>query len=220
MPRLLTPGRAKPRAPTSDTSSPVDAGHLCACLYLPPVRAGPLTAGHQLAERHSAHRTTWPSPWPPLSPAADAIGLHRPPGWPAQCSGRSMVPAVRIMPLPDVTSVDGPMTRSGWTPFMVSGFPAFPKATIRPSRMPTSALMTPQWSKMTAPVITRSGVPSARVAADWPIDSRTDLPPPNTASSPPPQRSSSISMKCWYPPVGCGPRWWDRTRPRTRRVES
>ena len=35
---------------------------------------------------------------------------------------------------------------------------------MRPSRMPTSALMIPQWSRMTAPVMTVSGAPSARVA--------------------------------------------------------
>src|SRR5687768_5401261 len=79
-------------------------------------------------------------------------------------------------------------------PSMVSGLPALPSATIRPSRIPTSAFTTPQWSSTTAPVITRSGVPSARVARDWPIDSRIDLPPPKTASSPPTQRSSSTSM--------------------------
>src|SRR5882757_3304714 len=45
--------------------------------------------------------------------------------------------------------------------------------------------------------MTRSGVPSARVAIDWPIDSRITLPPPNTASSPgvgPAARSSVTSM--------------------------
>src|SRR6195952_760116 len=51
---------------------------------------------------------------------------------------------------------------------------------------------------MTTPVITVSGAPSARVARDWPIDSRSTLPPPKTASSParpgPPLRSSVISM--------------------------
>src|SRR6185437_3665543 len=47
---------------------------------------------------------------------------------------------------------------------------------------------------MTAPVMTRSGVPSARVDLDWPIDSRITLPPPKTASSPPAHRSCSTSM--------------------------
>ena len=53
---------------------------------------------------------------------------------------QSMPPAVRMRPLPAITSVDGPTTRSGWTPGMVSGLPALPIALIRPSRMPTSAL--------------------------------------------------------------------------------
>src|ERR1700722_6968175 len=110
-----------------------------------------------------------------------------------------MPPAVRIKPLPAMTSVDGPMTSPGVTPSMMSGLPALPSATIRPSRMPMSALITPQWSSTTAPVMTRSGVPSARVATDWPIDSRMTLPPPKMASSPasgpgPPQRSSVTSI--------------------------
>ncbi len=111
-----------------------------------------------------------------------------------KCTWQSIAPAVRIRPLPAMISVLGPMTRSGWTPSMVSGLPALPSATIRPSRMPMSAFTMPQWSSTTAPVMTVSGVPSARVAADWPIDSRITLPPPNTASSPPAHRSCSISM--------------------------
>ncbi len=68
---------------------------------------------------------------------------------------------------------------------------------MRPSRTPTSALTTPQWSSTTAPVITRSGAPSALVRADWPIDSRITLPPPKSTSSPdaaPRLRSSVTSM--------------------------
>ena len=111
---------------------------------------------------------------------------------------QSIAPAVRILPLPASTSVDGPITRSGCTPSIVSGLPALPSATIRPSLMPTSALTIPQWSSTTAPVITRSGAPCAAVRSDWPMDSRMTLPPPKTASSParpgPPDRSSSISM--------------------------
>ena len=57
---------------------------------------------------------------------------------------QSMAPAVRILPLPAMISVEAPITRSGWTPSMVSGLPALPSATIRPSRIPTSALMIPQ----------------------------------------------------------------------------
>jgi len=109
----------------------------------------------------------------------------------------STAPAVRILPLPAMISVPGPMTRPGWTPSMVSGLPALPSATIRPSRMPMSALTMPQWSSTTAPVMIVSGAPSARVARDWPIDSRMTLPPPKTTSSPgsgPALRSCSISM--------------------------
>lgn len=112
-----------------------------------------------------------------------------------KCTWASMAPAVRIRPLPEITSVSGPMTSSGCTPSMVSGLPALPSAVIRPSRMPTSALTTPQWSSTTAPVITVSGAPSARLVRAWPIDSRITLPPPNTASSPPRLRSSSTSMR-------------------------
>src|SRR5271170_1841744 len=136
---------------------------------------------------------------PPISvviPAASATGICC---GAIRCTWVSMPPAVRIMPLPERISVDGPMTSSGVTPSMVSGLPALPRATIRPSRMPMSALITPQWSSTTAPVMTRSGVPSARVTTDWPIDSRMTLPPPKIASSPasgpgPPQRSSVTSI--------------------------
>ena len=60
------------------------------------------------------------------------------------CTWLSMPPAVRIMPLPARISVDGPITSAGSTPSIVSGLPALPSATIRPSRMPMSALITPQ----------------------------------------------------------------------------
>ena len=65
-----------------------------------------------------------------------------------------------------------------------------PRATIRPSRSPTSARTTPHQSRTIAFVITVSSAPCARVRGDCAIDSRIDLPPPNTASSPPAVRSS------------------------------
>ena len=137
-----------------------------------------------------------PPPISVVTPAARATGICC---GAIRCTWLSMPPAVRIRPLPARISVDGPMTSSGVTPSMVSGLPALPRATIRPSRTPTSALITPQWSRITAPVMTRSGVPWARVATDWPIDSRMTLPPPKIASSPasrpgPPQRSSVTSI--------------------------
>ena len=79
---------------------------------------------------------------------------------------QSIAPAVRILPLPAMISVDGPITSAGSTPSIVSGLPALPMPTMRPSRMPTSALTTPQWSSTTAPVITVSGAPSTRRRVD------------------------------------------------------
>ena len=65
---------------------------------------------------------------------------------------------------------------------MMSGLPALPMARIRPSLMPMSALTMPQWSTISALVMTRSGTSVA--VADWPMPSRMTLPPPNVTSSP------------------------------------
>ena len=133
----------------------------------------------------------------------------------------SMAPAVRIRPLPAMTSVSGPITRSGWTPSMVSGLPALPMPVIRPSRMPTSALTMPQWSRTTAPVMTVSGVPSARrgarlahgladhlaAAEDRLVAGESGA----AADGPPRSRSADRCRR-----AGCGRRWWARTGRRTR----
>ncbi len=74
---------------------------------------------------------------PPPSASGSCVGE-------IMCTWQSMPPAVRISPLPAITSVDGPITRSGWTPSMMSGLPALPIAVIRPSRTPRSALTMPQ----------------------------------------------------------------------------
>jgi hypothetical protein len=93
----------------------------------------------------------------------------------------SMPPAVTIMPSPAMISVAPPIAivTPGWT----SGLPALPIAAIRPSLMPMSALTMPQWSTMTAFVMTVS-ITSARTRCDWPMPSRITLPPPNFTSSP------------------------------------
>ena len=72
----------------------------------------------------------------------------------------SIAPAVRMRPSPAMASVPGPttMSTSGW----MSGLPALPMPAIRPSRKPKSALMMPQWSRISALVITvvdRTGEP-------------------------------------------------------------
>ena len=68
----------------------------------------------------------------------------------------SMPPAVTILPSPAMISVPGPITIRGSTPLCVSGLPDLPTATIRPSLMPMSPLTIPQWSMITALVMTRS----------------------------------------------------------------
>ncbi len=70
---------------------------------------------------------------------------------------QSKPPAVTILPSPAMISVPGPMTMSipGW----MSGLPALPMARMRPSRRPISALTIPQWSRISALVMTVSAVP-------------------------------------------------------------
>ncbi len=98
----------------------------------------------------------------------------------------STAPAVATRCSPEITSVPGPITRSGSTPSWVRGLPALPIPTMRPARTPRSPLTTPSTpSSTTTLVITRSSAPDAAVAVgSWAIPSRIALPPPYTASSP------------------------------------
>ena len=107
----------------------------------------------------------------------------------------SIPPAVRIRPSPATMSVVGPISSAGSMPSAMSGLPALPSATMRPSLMPTSQRTMPQWSSTTTFVMTMSGAPCADVRVPCSIDSRIVLPPPKTASSPPMQRSSSTSSQ-------------------------
>ena len=70
-----------------------------------------------------------------------------------------MPPAVTIMPSPAMISVPGPMTMV--TPGWMSGLPALPIAADLPSLMPMSALTMPQWSTISALVMTVSTAPCA-----------------------------------------------------------
>ena len=94
----------------------------------------------------------------------------------------SMPPAVRIFPSPAITSVPGPMMMSTFG--CTSGLPALPILVMRPFVIATSALTMPQWSMISALVITVSTAPSACDACDWPMPSRITFPPPNFTSSP------------------------------------
>ncbi len=93
----------------------------------------------------------------------------------------SMPPAVTIMPSPAMISVPAPMgmVTAGW----MSGLPALPIFQMWPFFRPMSALTMPQWSTMSALVIT---VSATSCEPSWlcPIPSRITLPPPNFTSSP------------------------------------
>jgi hypothetical protein len=93
----------------------------------------------------------------------------------------SMPPAVTIMPSPAMISVPAPMMM--FTPGWMSGLPAFPIAAMREFLMPMSALTMPQWSTISALVMTVSAQSFAG-RCDWPWPSRMTLPPPNFTSSP------------------------------------
>ena len=97
----------------------------------------------------------------------------------------SMPPAVTIKPSAAMTSVPGPMTMS--TPGCTSGLPALPMAQMRWPRRPMSALTMPQWSRISALVMTQSTAsagPGPLMRWLWPMPSRMVLPPPNLTSSP------------------------------------
>ncbi len=94
-------------------------------------------------------------------------------------------PGTEIMPSPAMISVPGPMTMS--TPGCTSGLPALPIALIRPFFSPMSALTMPQWSMISALVMTQSTAssrPGPLTRWLWPMPSRITLPPPNFTSSP------------------------------------
>jgi hypothetical protein len=61
-----------------------------------------------------------------------------------KCTWLSIPPAVTMRPSAAMTSVLAPIAMPDVMPCMRSGFPALPMATIRPSRMPMSALTIPQ----------------------------------------------------------------------------
>ena len=74
-----------------------------------------------------------------------------------------MPPAVTIIPSPAMISVPAPMTMS--TPGWMSGLPALPMPAMRPSLRPMSALTMPQWSTISALVMTVSAQSFARALA-------------------------------------------------------
>jgi hypothetical protein len=88
----------------------------------------------------------------------------------------------------------------------MSGLPALPMPAMRPFLMPMSALTMPQWSMISAFVITVSTT-SCATRWLWPMPSRITLPPPNFTSSPYTAKSfstctnSSVSARRTRSPV-------------------
>ena len=107
----------------------------------------------------------------------------------------SIPPAVAIKCAPLCTSVLAPIIILGVTLSIVSGLPACPMPTMRPSRIPISALIMPNLASMIITlIITKSNTFGlSRVAVPLcAMPSRTLLPPPNLHSSPLVNKSRSM----------------------------
>ena len=109
-----------------------------------------------------------------------------------RCTWQSIAPAVRIRPLPDRISVDGPMTSAGIDAVHrvgVAGLADADDAAVAHADVGLDHAPVVEDQRAGDDQIGRA-LPAARCGRDWPIDSRITLPPPNTASSPPAHRSS------------------------------
>ena len=103
-----------------------------------------------------------------VTPADSATGTSR--GL-SRCTCESIAPGVTIRPWHGIGHVPGPIVRS--TPSVMSGLPARPMPTTRPSLIPTSAFTTPIiGSTTTAPPITASNSLSEVARSCWLIRER------------------------------------------------
>ena len=135
-------------------------------------------AGEAEVDRPGLRRLQHPADVPGAGRAGGGVGAGRRAGAAAEHRGDAAVE--RLVDLLRADEVDvavdaaggddlalagdrlgaGPMTMS--TPGWVSGLPALPMAAMRPSLMPMSALTMPQWSRISALVITVSTAPWRR----------------------------------------------------------
>src|ERR671932_2230416 len=90
-----------------------------------------------------------PPPMSVVTPEPSAVGTIC---GQMKCTWQSMPPAVRTLPLPERTSVLGPMTRSGWTPSIVSGLPPLPHRLADHLAAPEDGLLAGQ-ARATAAVL-------------------------------------------------------------------
>ena len=129
---------------------------------------------------------TGPKSWvtsvvsPPDSAASHTCGESR-------CTWQSMPPGVTTSPRASKTAV--PVSSTTPMPSMVSGFPARPMQTMRPSLMPIDVARTPSTGSSTRPPTTATSTPPR--SARTPNPSRMVLPQPAMISSGP--ETSSLS---------------------------
>ena len=120
----LEPGRAGPpllHSASSETVLPLPSSTML---------TGQASVDSSIRARFHAPGVTVVALVPSAGPVPPPISVVMPPPSASgscvgeiMCTWQSMPPAVcRISPLPAITSVDGPITRSGWTPSMMSGF--------------------------------------------------------------------------------------------------
>src|SRR5688572_14787208 len=105
----------------------------------------------------------------------------------SQCTCGSTPPGVTTMPVASTTAVAVSSTTS--TPSIVSGLPARPIATIRPSRTPKLVYFTPSTGSATSPPTIASSTPPR--SARTPSPSRIVFPNPGRIRSGPPASSAS-----------------------------
>ncbi len=132
---------------------------------------------------------TGPNSWPMMvvTPEASEASMMR---GDSRWTWVSIAPAVAIRPSPDTIVVPVPTTTS--TPSRVSGLPARPIETMRPSRIPIEVLRMPCTASMTVTLErTTSQVARTVVALRW-MPSRAVLPNPARNSLPGSWESDSI----------------------------
>jgi hypothetical protein len=93
----------------------------------------------------------------------------------------STAPAVAMSPSPLITTVPVPITMS--MPSAVSGLPARPTATMRPSRMPMLAVRMPSTASIRSTLVMTTSHESSVRTARRPMPSRPVLPKPSRNSS-------------------------------------
>ena len=155
-----------PIAPDAITSSANPATSVRADAWRPRFTGSRSNASSVRSIRHAGSSN--PAVISVVTPADNATGTRRGLNrWTCE----SIAPGVTIRPWHGIGHVPGPIVRS--TPSVMSGFPARPIPTTRPSLIPMSALMIPSSGSTTiAPATTASSSLSDVARSCWPIRDR------------------------------------------------